>query len=148
MHSGDRCDGIVRHTISGCQYLHTCIAVGTPLFQNLAASRSERAPVRCLQPYHRHGPFYNAHLHIRKLRKHIVFFNRCFCHGKSIVAALKMLMAENRTAHNGQICIRANEIVGQNIQHIKQLLKHCRIDLHCCMLFVEHNAVLVVIPIG
>ena len=44
------------------------------------------------------------------------------CHSKGIVAALHVVVRQNRAAHDGQIGIRANEIVWENLYEVKQLL--------------------------
>ena len=77
-----------------------------------------------------------------------MLLHRCFCHGEGIVTALKMLVAQNRTAHNGEIGVGADEVVGQEIQKIKELLEHRCVDLHGDVLLVESDAVLVVVAVG
>ena len=68
-------------------------------------------------------------------------------HGKSIMSALEVIVAENRAANNRQIRIGAQEIMRKQFHKIKQLNKSISLDFHWCMLEIEHNTVLIVIHI-
>ena len=59
-----------------------------------------------------------------------------------------MFVAQDRTAHNWQIGVGADEIVGEHVQHIEQLFKNCCINHHGNMFLIEHDAVFIIIAIG
>ena len=58
-----------------------------------------------------------------------------------------MVMAQDRTANDRKVCIGTKEIMREKFHKIKQLDKRISLDLHRCMLAVEHDAVLIVIHI-
>ena len=69
-------------------------------------------------------------------------------HGKGIASALKMIVTEDRAAHNRQIGIGADKVMRELPYEIKQPRKRVPVYLHGNMPAVEHNAVLIVIDIG
>ena len=64
------------------------------------------------------------------------------------MAALKVVVAQDAAAHDGQVGVAAHEIVGEQAHEIQQLAEGGPLDLHGGVLAVEHDAVLVVVDIG
>ena len=58
-----------------------------------------------------------------------------------------MIVAQNRTSNNREICIRTHEIVRELRHKIQKLPKGRTLNLHRCMLCIEHDTVLVVVYI-
>ena len=54
-------------------------------------------------------------------------------------------MRQDRTAHNRQIRVGAQEVVGEQPDEIEQLDKGVLLDLHGNVLSVKHDTVLVII---
>ena len=75
-------------------------------------------------------------------------FNARVLHGEAVVTALEVLVAQNRAAHDGQVRVGANEIMGEGLYKVQQLFKGAAVDLHGHMLGVEYNAVLIVVDVG
>ena len=63
------------------------------------------------------------------------------------MTALEMVMAENGSAYDRQVCIGAQEVMWKCLYKIKQFHKGRTLDLHRCMLTVENDAVLIVIHV-
>lgn len=52
-----------------------------------------------------------------------MLFNLCLRHGKGIMPALEMIVAEDRTSYDWKIRIGAKEIMWEQLYKIKQLDK-------------------------
>ena len=59
-----------------------------------------------------------------------------------------MLVAQDRTADDRQIRVGADKIVRELRHKVEQLVKHRGVDHHWYMLFVKHDAVLVIVAVG
>ena len=77
-----------------------------------------------------------------------MLLHRGFFHGKNIAAALKMVVAENRAAHDGKIGVAAHKVVGELLDEVQQLAEGGLIDLHGGVMPIQNDAVLVVVDIG
>ena len=87
-------------------------------------------------------------LHILKAGKYPSLFNGSLGHGKLVVTALKVVVAQDAAAHDGQIGVAAHKIMGEQTHKIQQLAEGRPLDLHRGVLVVEHDAVLVVVDVG
>ena len=58
-----------------------------------------------------------------------------------------MIVAEDGTAHDGQIGIGAQHVMRENLHKVQELSKHRAVDLHRRVLGVKYDAVLIVIHI-
>ena len=58
-----------------------------------------------------------------------------------------MVMRQNGTAHDGKVCIGAQEVMREELNEIKKLYKGCSLDLHRYMLAAENDTVLIIIYI-
>ena len=65
-----------------------------------------------------------------------------------MVAALEVVVGEDRTAHDGKISVGADEVVGELIDKVKHARKAVVGDAHGHVLVVEHDAVLAVVEVG
>ena len=65
-----------------------------------------------------------------------------------MVAALEVVVGEDGTAHDGQIGVGADEVVGELIDEVKHARKAVVGDAHGHVLVVEHDAVLAVVEVG
>ena len=68
-----------------------------------------------------------------------------FIHGEDIIAALIMIVGEDRAAHDGKISIGAQEIMGETIHKIKEAIKGFAGKMHGFMLAGKHDAMLIVL---
>ena len=64
------------------------------------------------------------------------------------MAALEVLVAENAAAHDGQIGVGADKIMGEQGHKVQQLAECRLVDDHGGMLGVEDDAVLVIVDVG
>ena len=69
-------------------------------------------------------------------------------HCKGVTTALHMVVCENRTAHDGQIGVRADKIVRELLHKAKQLGKAAAVDLHRRMLARQGDTMLVIVHVG
>ena len=69
-------------------------------------------------------------------------------HREHIASPLKMVVRKNGAAHNGQIGVGTEEIVGQKRDKIQELSEGFLGNGHRNMLFVENDAMLIVVHIG
>ena len=144
---GNRRNGIVGLAFGLCKNKRRLVRIAPPLVEHLFPKVNEPVRVFAPQPQHGHGPMHNACLHILKACKSKMLFYLCLSHGKRVMPALEMVMAQNRTAYNGQIRIGTQEIVGELLDKIKKLDKSRPVNLHGRMLPVKYDAMLVVIYI-
>ena len=76
-----------------------------------------------------------------------MLFNLCLRHGKGIMPALEMIVAEDRTSYDWKIRIGAKEIMWEQLYKIKQLDKCISLDLHRSMLTVKYDTMFIVVNI-
>ena len=79
----------VRLRIDKCRF----IGIFSPGLQHNIRQIDESVAVLSPKPQHRHGPEYNACLHIFKAFHLEMLFNRCLSHGKGVMPALEMIVA-------------------------------------------------------
>ena len=63
------------------------------------------------------------------------------------MTALKMIVAQDTAAHDGQVGVAAHEIVGEQAHEVQQLAEGGALDLHGGVQIIEHDAVLVVVDV-
>ena len=139
-------DGIVGRAFALGEDIALRIGPAAPGAQHVVRHGNQRVPVRALQHHAAHRPVGQPGLHAR----HGAFQrdpDRRVVHGEAVVAALEVVVRENRTAHDGQIRVGTEEIVGKPVHEIEQPLKRAPVDAHGDVLLVEHDAVLVVIQV-
>ena len=146
--AGDGRDGIVRFPVRLRENERGLVAVPPPGRQHLVSQLHQPVGIPAPQAQHGHGPEHDSRLHVLKTFQGKILLNGRFGHGKGVMSALEMVVAQNGAAHNGQIRVGAQEIVGEQPDEIEQLHKRGPLDLHGNVLPVEHDAVLVIIHIG
>ncbi len=125
----------------------TLIGVASPLRENPVRQLRNALRVRTGKTDHRHGPLHHAGLYVLVSRYSKASLHRGLGHGEVIVSALEMLMRQDGAAHNGQIRIGTHEVMREHGHKIKELPERRPVDLHGCVLCIQHDAVLVVVHI-
>ena len=64
-------------------------------------------------------------------------------HGELVRAALEVIVRQNRAAHDGQVGVRADEVMREQVHKIEQAGQALAVDVHRAMLGAHGNAVLV-----
>ena len=103
--SCDRCDRVVRLAVCLCKDKGCLICIASPRLQDVVCQVHKALRILMADADHGHRPFYNACLHILIACKCDFFFDRSLCHGKFVVAALEMIVAQDRTADDRQVCV-------------------------------------------
>ena len=147
-HPGDGGNGVVGLTIRLGKDKAAFIGVAAPGSQQLIGQLYKACVICTGQTDAAHGPVHDAGLHILKAGEHPRLFNRCFGHGELVMTALEVVVAQDAAAHDRQVGVAAHKIVGEQTHKIQQLAEGCPLDLHGCMLVIEHDAVLVVVNVG
>ena len=124
------------------------IRISSPVLQDPVRHLYDTLRVLRFQPDNGHGPLHDPCLHILKSLYRNLLLHRRFCHGKFVISALKMVMTQDRSAHNRKIRIGSHEIMRELLHKVKQLTKRISVDLHGNMLPIKYNAMLVIVDIG
>ena len=69
-------------------------------------------------------------------------------HGHQVLAALEVFVIEDGPAHDGEGSVAPDEVVGENVHKIEKLGGGVCVDVHGDVLFVDGDAVFLVIGIG
>ena len=69
-------------------------------------------------------------------------------HGEHIAAALKMAVAQDAAAHDGQVGVAAAGVVGELLHEIHDLAQGAAIHLHGGVILVQDDAVLIEVDVG
>ena len=147
-HPGDGRDGVVGLAIGLGKDKAALVGVAAPSSQQLIGQFHKACVIRTGQTDAAHGPVHDTGFHVLKAGEHPRFFNRSFGHGKLIMAALKVVVAQDAAAHDRQVGVAAHKVVGEQTHKIQQLAEGRPLDLHGGVLVIEHDAVLVVVNIG
>ena len=147
-HPGNGGNGVVRLAVGLGKDKATLIGVAAPCGQQLIGQLHKARVILTGQADAAHGPVYNTGLHVLKAGEHPSLFNGCLGHGKLVVAALEVVVAQDAATHDGQISVAAHKVVGEQAHKIQQLAEGCTLDLHGGVLVVEHDAVLVIVNVG
>ena len=147
-HPGNRRDGVVGLAIRLGKDKAALVGVAAPSGQKLIGQLYKACIIRTGQTDAAHGPVHDTGLHILKAGEHPRLFNRCFGHGKLVMTALKVVMAQDTAAHDGQIGVAAHKVVGEQAHKIQQLAEGRPLDFHGGMLVVKYDAMLVVVNVG
>ena len=93
--SGNRRDGVVRFSVCLSENKGRLVRVASPAAQHLIAQLNQAVRILGSRSQHRHGPLYNACLHVLKAGNCKIFLNRRLRHGEGIVSALEMIVGED-----------------------------------------------------
>ena len=143
----NRRDGVVRLAVRLRKNERVLVRVASPRFQYVVGRVDQAIRVFMAQTQNGDRPVQYARFHIFKAVQRAVLLHVRTRHRERIVAALIVVVCQNRTANDGQIGIRAEEIVRKLLHKIKQLAERALVNLHRHMLAAEHNAVLIVVHI-
>ena len=146
--AGNGRDGIMGFPFGFRKDKGICIRITAPGLQDMVCQICDSLLIRAGQTDDTHGPLHDACLHILKAIEDDLTLHGGLLHGEGIASTLEMLMAQDAAAHDGQVCITADEIVRKDGDEVQQLLEGCLIDFHRSVLRIKCNAVLVVIDIG
>ena len=124
------------------------VRIAPPCGEDAVRQLHQTLVVGAAQTDHGHGPLDDARLHIRELPEGHRLLNRRPLHGEGVAAALEMVVAENRAAHDGEIGVAAHKIVGELPDEVQQSAEGRPVDLHGGVPAVQNDAVLVVVDIG
>ncbi len=113
----------------------------------MVGKRDYTAAIRRIQADDGKGPLHDAGFYIFKALDRKLPYDRGLLHSKGIVAALEVVVGQNGAADDGQVRVRTQEVMGEEVDEVKELLKCGLFDLHRHVLAVEDNAVLVVVDI-
>ena len=147
-HPGDGGNGVVGLAVSLGKDKAALVSVAAPCSQQLIGKLHKACVVCTGQTDAAHGPVHDTGLHVLKAGEHPRLFNGGFRHGKLVVTALEVVVAQDAAAHDGQIGVAAHKVVGEQTHKIQQLAEGRPLDLHRSVLVIEHDAVLVVVNVG
>ena len=128
-------DGVVIFAVGVGKYKSVLVGIFSPCAEYLVRKRAKSGFVGRIYTDNRHGPRNDRSLDVFKAFKAKLCFVACSFHGKGVSSALHVVVRKDRTADDGKIGIRADEIVGEHSDKIKLLFKGAAVDLHGCVLF-------------
>ena len=143
----DRCNRIMRFPVCFCQDHRCFICVTAPACKDSVCKVYQLLRIFGGQTNNGHRPFHNACFDIFITLKRNLCLNRCTFHCKCIASALEMIVSQNRTADDWQVCIGTDKIMRKLTDKIQQLAEAGTIDFHRCMFFIKTNAMFIVINI-
>ena len=124
------------------------VSVVPPCGEDLVRQVDELLRIFGRDTHHRHGPLYNARLHVLEAREDDWRLHRGFLHSEGVVSALEMVVGQDGAAHDGQVGIGAHKVVGELTNEVQQLGETGSVNLHGGMDAVQADTVLVIIDIG
>ena len=145
--ASDGRDGVVRLSVRLREDEHALVAVAAPVVQHPLGQVDHPFRVRAAQAQYRHRPADDPRPDIREVAEAVFFLRLRPRHGELIVAALEVIVAQDRPAHDGQVRVGADKVVRELSQEAEELLKGCPVDLHRGVAAVKHDAVFVVVDI-
>ena len=140
----DRRYGVVRHVI-GCvrDNAHRLIGPLAPGEDNLLGSVEQLSAVMRAQAQHRERPLQHGTADLVKTGHAKLRDLGGMHHGELVRAALEVVVRQDRAAHDGQVGVRADEVVREQVHKIEQAGQTLAVDVHRTMLGAHSNAVLV-----
>ena len=147
-HPGYGGDGVVRLAVGLGKDKAALVGVAAPGSQQLIGQLHKARVILTGQADAAHGPVHDAGLHILKAGEHPCFFNGSLGHGKLIVTALEVVVAQDAAAHDRQVGVATHKVVGEQSHKIQQLAEGRPLNFHRGVLVVEHDAVLVIVNVG
>ena len=143
----NRSDRVVRFAFGFCENERAFIGIFSPGEQNLFRQIYERFLFFARKPNHGHRPFYDSSFYRRKSLEFDLRFNRRARHRKFEIAALEMVVAQNRTADNRQVRVASERVVRKLRDEIQKPFERGATDFHRRVLGIENDAMLVVVDI-
>ena len=146
--AGDGGDGAVGHAVGLGEDKGRLVGIAAPSGKDLIGQLHQPVLVGAVQPDDAHGPLDDAGLDILEPGEGQLLLHRGELHGEGVVAALEVLVAQDRAADDGQVGVGAHKVVGEQGHEVQQLGKGRLVDDHGGMGGVEDDAVLVVVDVG
>ena len=146
--AGNGGDGVVGLSVRFGKEEGLLVGIASPSGENPVGQCNERFRLGALQAQDGHGPFDNASCHLGEVREGQAPLHGGLGHSKFVPATLEMLVAEDRAAYNGQVCVAAQEVMGELLHEFQELGKGGAVNHHGGVPGVEDDAVLVIIHIG
>ena len=106
------------------------VGIASPSGENPVGQCNERFRLGALQAQDGHGPFDNASCHLGKSGKDRRRSMGGLGHSKFVPATLEMFVAEDRAAYNGQVCVAAQEVMGELLHEFQELGKGGAVNHH------------------
>ena len=147
-HPGNGRDGIVRLPFRLGKNKGRLVRIAPPYGKDLFGKVHQPVVIPTAQAQDGQRPVDNACRHILKAAERHLPFHRSLLHGEGISPALEVIVAEDGTAHDGQIRVGTHKVMGELLHKVQQLPKSRPVDLHRHMPAVEHDAMLIVVDIG
>ncbi len=69
-------------------------------------------------------------------------------HGELVRAALEVVVREDGAAHDGEVGVGADEVVGEQVDEVEQAAKRLLVDVHRAVVRAHRDAVLVEVGVG
>ena len=114
-------DRVMRRTVRFGKNKRALIGIPSPFCEYLIAEIDEPFVIERRYSYNGHRPFYPACFNVLIAIENELLLNGSFLHCEGISSALKMLVSEYRTADYRQIGVRADKIMRELLNKIKQL---------------------------
>ena len=140
-------DRIMRHAVRLRDDAHGLVVIIAPDAGDAFGQIDDAVRVRTIEPQHRHRPLDDAHLDVREAVEEGHALDARLRHREHVQPALKMLVAQYRAADDGQVCVRADEVVRQHGDEREQLIEGLAPDVHRGVPLVEEDAVLLIIAV-
>ena len=145
--SRDWSDRVVRRAVRERVDESVLIRISAPGVQYVVGQRDDAVRVRPAEPDAGHRPVHDTAGDVLKSLHREGPLHRRLGHGKIVVSALEMVVAQDRSAHDRQVRVGSQEVVRESLDKVKQLAERVVVDRHGNMAGVEHDAVLVVVNI-
>ena len=136
--------GVVRHAV-GCvrDDAHRLIGPLAPGEDNLLGGVEQLGAVVRAQPQHRKRPLQHGTADLVKAGHVKLRDFGGMHHGELVRAALEVVVRQDRAAHDGQVGVRADEVMREQVHKVEQAGQALAVDVHRTMLGAHGNAVLV-----
>ncbi len=119
-HTRDGSYGIMGISISFGQDEGGFVGIFAPFFQYLIPQPDQALTVGAMETDSREQPTDDTGRNIGIIRKRELLFNRGFRHLENVIAALKVVVDQYRTANDRQVYIGADDIMGKEFDEIHQ----------------------------
>ena len=117
--SGNGSDGVVGFSVREGHNAHGFVGIAPPADKNFVRQLGKPYRVFAVQTDDAHRPLHNPRVDILIASEGDFRFQARAFHGKAVMTALKVLMAQDGAAHNGQIGVGADEIMRKCLHKIQ-----------------------------
>ena len=146
--AGDRRYRVVRLALRLREDEGLFVRPAAPELQRAGRQADEPLRLRGADAQHGHGPLHDPGLHVLKAADLDGQLHRRLLHGEGVAPALEVVVRQDRAADDGQVRVRADEVVRELPHEVQQLAEAGLVYLHGRVDAVEDDAVFVIIHIG